>query len=805
MPVLLDHIRRGNIVRIRGERWRVSRLTHQGEVAIAEVAGFDATNRGTTTRFLLPFEPTELLPATCTPRVVRPARWRHVARTMLADATPSWCALRVAARAAMTVAPFQLEPALAITSGRASRLLVADDVGLGKTVQAGLVVAELLAREPEAHIAIVCPAGLQEQWAGELRDRFGLSPVILNAAGLARLSAGYAAHDNPWSTHPLVITSIDYVKRAEVMRSLEALVWDAVVFDEAHRLSGASDRTAAASLLATRARRVLLLTATPHSGDDEAFRRLCDIGRLEGEAPLLVFRRDRAGVGLDNRRHGFTLAVRPTSAESQMHVAMMHYARRVWSSNVDSGTRLAVAVLLRRAYSSAASLARSVDRRLGILASVSSTGAQPSLPFADIGGDDEEPSSLLAFPGLSDADEERRLLERVLDLAHLASHHESKIAALARLLRRVRQPALVFTEYRDTLAQLVAQLPGRTVEIHGGQTPTERRGAAREFSTGGADLLLATDAASEGLNLHWRCRLVISLELPWTPTRLEQRIGRVDRIGQQRTVHAVNLVARGSGEESVLSRLLARTSRARATLDGLGAEAVVPAPLVGDAIVRRSQVPHPGPSHGTSSFAEPAGLDLGSAATTEASRILTARRLGATETCPVAARAVISLVRRRRRGVSERYWLWKVTFVDGSGRWLWDGTLSLRAQGTRVAATAVSARAALDPGAAGLTEAANTEIHARLAALADDMRPSVELLSGRERALIGALERQGARLGAALVQPGLFDHRAGRAAAAQVALLSRARDSCRERLRTLDAARNPHADERALVFAVALQ
>ena len=144
---------------------------------------------------------------------------------------------------------------------------------------------------------MIAPAALRDQWRDELRSRFRLDAGVLDSAGIARLTAQVPAGVNPWSVQPVVIASIDYVKRPEVMRSLEALTWDLVVFDEGHHLAGRSDRASAAEALGSRARAVLLLTATPHSGDDEAFVRLCNVGNINGAHPLLMFRRtDRKSV-----------------------------------------------------------------------------------------------------------------------------------------------------------------------------------------------------------------------------------------------------------------------------------------------------------------------------------------------------------------------------------------------------------------------------------------------------------------------------------------------------------------------------
>src|SRR5687768_1951270 len=203
-----DAFRSGDLLRIRDERWRVTRWLPFEGATVLEVAGQDRSNRGTQARFLLPFERVERVTRNAGPRAVRPAEWRRVARAVLADALPSWNSLRTPLRADMTIAPFQLEPALAMLSGACSRMLIADEVGLGKTVQAGLLIAELLAREPDARAIVVCPAGLREQWRDELSRRYALAPAMLDSVTIARHASASEAGVNPWAAEPLVLTSI---------------------------------------------------------------------------------------------------------------------------------------------------------------------------------------------------------------------------------------------------------------------------------------------------------------------------------------------------------------------------------------------------------------------------------------------------------------------------------------------------------------------------------------------------------------------------------------------------------------------
>ena len=305
--------------------------------------------------------------------------------------------------------------------GDASRFLIADGVGLGKTVQGGLMIAETAARQMDAKALVVCPAGLRDQWCDELKRRFGLDARIVDASSMARMTRELPSHVNPWATHTVIVTSIDFIKRPDVIRGLEGLVWDIAIFDEAHNLATHSDRAVAAGLIAERARRLVLLTATPHSGDEDAFARLCRLGELGARDTLLVFRRSRRDVGADRPSRNRLVHVCPTTAERAMHEAVLRYATQIWRRDgASSGARLAALVLMRRACSSAASLAHSVERRLARLSTVSgNVEGQARLPFGDTGMDDE-PDWQLSYPGLADAVEECRQLELVLGLARAA-------------------------------------------------------------------------------------------------------------------------------------------------------------------------------------------------------------------------------------------------------------------------------------------------------------------------------------------------------------------------------------------------
>ena len=555
------------MVRVRDESWTVARTESFERCTVLTLEGCGPDNRGRRFHAVTPFDHVSASQST------RPRRRKR--RTVLRGALAAIARERpalglwTAADATLDLFAYQLEPALAVLRG-ATRVLLADGVGLGKTIQAGLILAELRVRGLVDRALILCPAGLRESWATELGDRFGIVAAVLDHTSLAINLQDLPAGVNPWAAHPVVIASIDLVKRLEVIAAVEEVPFDLVIADEAHHLTPASDRGHAVSRLASRAPWIVLASATPHSGDQAAFAYLTAIGSL-GD-PLVIFRRGRSDIGLQDDRRARLMSVTATHDEARLLRATDDYARDIWQARgqSDHAVQLVAITLARRAASSAAAVALTLARRRALLA-----GAPPplplqaSLPWEDGDHDDgDELDERLARPGLSDEARERRCLDQLIDLAHRAAGHSSKLSRLRRFLKRAGEPAVVFTEYRDTL-QAAADFLASTFRlgaIHGGVPAPMRQEVLRQFDRGDLEVLIATDTAGEGLNLHRRCRLVIDLELPWNPLRLEQRIGRVDRIGQRRRVHAVHLVHRGTVEDRVWNHLEQRRHRAEQAL-----------------------------------------------------------------------------------------------------------------------------------------------------------------------------------------------------------------------------------------------
>jgi superfamily II DNA or RNA helicase len=761
--------RSGDQVFVRGRDWRIRSTTVFADCEALDLSRDDGSRR----TVLVPFD---------RPRLRRPERltavsrrrWLHLAASTARSSFPygglQYCPPGI------RLLPYQLEPALAMLRHGAHRVLVADDVGLGKTVEAGLLIREVMGRAHTARVLVVVPASLRDQWRQELASLFALEATDACSTWLRRSAAQLPRDVNPWSVPGLYVASADFVKRAEALRPLEYVRWDLLVVDEAHTATPASDRRAAVDALARRSQLVVLLTATPHSGDPEQFESLCRIGAIGDSPPLVCFRRARADTALDSPPvHSRVLPIRLTALEERMHRLVEAYTARVWAESRDrpDGNPALLATLLRkRALSSPSSLAVSVRRRLQLLTGSPRPPVQLPLLLCAESDDhleDEAADAVLGGPGLLQQGDEVEALERVREAAAGAEGCESKLQALLRLLRRVREPAIVFSEYRDTADRIAAALArqGHLVErLHGGLGADERRQAVARFA-GAQSVLVATDAAAEGLNLHRPARLVIHFELPWTSSRLHQRCGRVNRIGQTRTVHEIALVASDTAEHLVLLPLLQRARRSapfhRTPIVRCLAETRIAAHVLGGAPLNTSE--------GEGWGVDVARVDLHAEASEEAARLELLRRLGpwhARGVAPAIAGTAISWGRKRARRASSRVGVvLTVSLRDARGNMVerqvlaveWSGVDrashdDVPRLGERVARLLPWLRPALD-------EIVSTLVAQRLESIGPLHTAAVAAANQRHGALAGELDSTAQ----ALVQAGLFDRRALRASA----------------------------------------
>jgi SNF2 family DNA or RNA helicase len=522
------------------------------------------------------------------------------------------------------------------------RFLLADDPGAGKTIMAGLLLKELKLREAIERILILCPAPLTIQWQDELLRWFNESfDIIFSAVDQQQLV-------NPWQKSSQVISSIDYAKQEDVRERVWQQRWDLIIIDEAHKCSaytkhysGRADevdktkRYQLAERLAQNCDHLLMLTATPHHGDDDRFGHFIrlidpdvfpephkvgpkaqeirkDILKLGPDCPWSLRRlkedlKDLQGRRLFPDRHAQTVTFKLNSGEYDLYKAVTAYINEFLpqaTGHKKQSMALARTVIQRRLASSTRAIFESIKRRLEkqrkllddleLLSPVQRTRRlaqiQGRLVDQELEEDDLDDAARDAlvdeFTAATELDQLRleiaglrELQERARQVKDQAA--DSKLAALNECLTKSefselkdgRGKLIIFTEHRDTLYHLKEHLEAwgySTCEIHGGMNPHQRKEAQEKFRTA-SQICVATEAAGEGINLQF-CHLMINYDLPWNPTRLEQRLGRIHRIGQERDVYVFNFVASESEEGQpiiegrILQRLLSKLEQIRLVL-----------------------------------------------------------------------------------------------------------------------------------------------------------------------------------------------------------------------------------------------
>jgi superfamily II DNA or RNA helicase len=529
------------------------------------------------------------------------------------------------------------------------RFLLADDPGAGKTIMAGLLIKELIARGDLKRCLIVCPGSLAEQWQDELNRRFHLPFEILTNDKLEAARTG-----NWFLENDLAIARLDKLARNEdVQQKLSApdCRYDLVVCDEAHKLSATffggevkyTKRYRLGQLLSGLTRHFLLMTATPHNGKEEDFQlflALLDGDRFEGRFRDGVHQVDVTdlmrrmvkenllkfdGRPLFPERIAYTVPYKLSDAEARLYKEVTEYVRNEFDraealhNDKRAGTvGFALTVLQRRLASSPEAIYQSLRRRrerlekkLRELELVQRGSAGPPIAGPTLDADDIEDledapenevetaeqevlDQATAASTIAELKIEIATLSRLEALASEVRHSggDTKWREFAHLLDEVFLPAgvgshdgikaiasphqklVVFTEHRDTLNYLENKIgsrlgkPQAVVTIHGGMGREDRRKAQESFlHDPEVQVLLATDAAGEGINLQ-RAHLMVNYDLPWNPNRLEQRFGRIHRIGQTEVCHLWNLVADETREGDVYRRLLEKLEEARQALGG---------------------------------------------------------------------------------------------------------------------------------------------------------------------------------------------------------------------------------------------
>ena len=515
--------------------------------------------------------------------------------------------------------PHQLFALNRAMSGDRIRYLLADEVGLGKTIEAGLVVRELKLRGMARRILVVAPKGLVRQWQAEMRLHFGERFRLIDPAELAAfrsfaspLAAGDAPgargdQENLWQIHDQVICSLDSVKPLEGRRGwsseqlatynrerFEDLVsasWDLVIVDESHRLGGSTDQVARYKLgaaLAEAAPYLLLLSATPHQGKTDHFLRLMQL--LDRESfpdegsvtrdrvrPFVIRTEKRDAIDADGQplfKPRMTrlqaVAWQPRhAAQRRLYEAVTDYVRHGWNQAMAEKQRhigFLMILMQRLVTSSTAAIRTTLEKRAALL---ETPQPQASLfdgsDFDDWGELDGQSQVEIAVQTLAGTQDglarEQAEVSVLLDLAREteATGTDAKAEALLELIYRLQQEeadpllkVLVFTEFIPTQRMLADYLEDRgfTVALLNGSMDLDARAQAQQAFSREMRILVSTDAGGEGLNLQF-CHVVVNFDMPWNLMRLEQRIGRVDRIGQRHVVRATNFALEDTVEYRV--------------------------------------------------------------------------------------------------------------------------------------------------------------------------------------------------------------------------------------------------------------
>ena len=583
----------GNLVRARGREWVVQADTHQGDggslLRLRPLGGADEDI--ITLIPELEFEP--VTPATFAwPNPEQAGN--HAAALLLRDA------LRLKLRAGggpfrsfgnIAVEPraYQLVPLLMALRLSTVRLLIADDVGIGKTIEAGLIARELIDRGEVARLAVLCPPHLVEQWQGELQNRFNLQAVALTSASASRIERDLPHGVGLFDQHPIVVVSLDYIKSERHREHFLSIAPECIIVDEAHTCaSSGAGKQLRFELLQRLAkdteRHLLLLTATPHSGDEAAFYNLLSLldpafvglqSRTSADDPLrqqlarhFVQRRRKDIVEWQAETHdgrGFArrmkteLTYKLTGDWGAFFDAVQAYCREMAESveqTQQGSARLiwyATLALLRCVASSPAAAVKALTTRLeGKTAGLNSADDDDLLEddrlhdgaADDLHGNDLEPAGQLdeTHTALQDAARLQALIAEAQRLSGKAG--DPKLAALIAHMEGLVKDGyapVVFCRYVATAHYVAAELkkhfPKVLVDVVTGElSPEERRAKVEGMEEGEgaqARILVATDCLSEGINLQHLFTAVVHYDLAWNPTRHEQREGRVDRFGQQ--------------------------------------------------------------------------------------------------------------------------------------------------------------------------------------------------------------------------------------------------------------------------------
>lgn len=507
------------------------------------------------------------------------------------------------------VTPHQVKAAHKILNSHDQRYLIADEVGLGKTIEAGIVIEELLARGRAERVLIVTPASLQTQWQEEMKDKFDQEYVIYNREFVNSVCQTWAIKD-AWKKEDLVITSIDFAKQDDMLEGLKNTHWDIAIIDEAHHLTARRgsdgtinkvDRYNVGEAVSENSDSVLFLTGTPHKGKHDQFYFMLDLlvpYRFENEHDIspkklndVMIRRLKSNPNMVNsdgtpmfpEKYIETLGVDFTEKESNLYEDITSYLQNEYRLGEDQEKHAAgfsKVIYQKRLVSSIQAIQRSLEKRADHLRKGGGKNELSQVVEKLLPQYEKRPETLTekqreriekelqSVSSGQSAEEVRTELNTLDDL--LTRAHSIDIDSKAKKLKNFinnllesdpDEKILIFTEYTDTLEYLRDRvLPQHNIaQIHGSMSQGERRRQVETFRNN-ANIMIATDAAREGINLQF-AHIMVNYDLPWNPIRIDQRMGRLHRYGQENDVFIYNLFVKETRESDILENLIMKIDR----------------------------------------------------------------------------------------------------------------------------------------------------------------------------------------------------------------------------------------------------
>lgn len=559
----------GMRVIIRDEEWMIKKCdTNTYGSKTLQCIGISSLVKDKSAYFLSDLEKIEVVDPTKTRLVIDDSAHYHRSRLYLESQwrqmIPTDSKLHIGHRAVMNVIPYQLEPALASLKRPKQRILIADAVGLGKTLEAGILMSELIARGKGQRILVVTVKSMMNQFQKEMWERFTIPLISLDSAAIQRIRRDMPTNHNPFHYYDKTIVSIDTIKRdVEYRTHLENAWWDIIVIDEAHNVArrghSSSGRSKLASLLASRSDTLIMLTATPHDGNARSFASLMnmldptaipdpddytekDIKDSGEDIKGLFMRRFKKDIqdqtdGKFMERH---VAQEECWASSKEEEALDAFVSLEKLLTGDDGSQLKTMVFKKAMFSSPAACLKSLEARRNRLKNDYSDKAM----------------------------QEKDALEQLYHaLAQIEPQDFSRYMKLLALLKdstygwnpkKTDDRLVIFTERIETMRWLKEHLeadlhlPAKAIQdLHGGMSDIEQNRIVEEFGRDDSPIrvLVASDVASEGLNLHYLSHRMIHFDIPWSLMVFQQRNGRIDRYGQTQEPDIRYMVIRTNNEK----------------------------------------------------------------------------------------------------------------------------------------------------------------------------------------------------------------------------------------------------------------